>query len=323
VQVQDESRQGKKAYREMELATLDDLKKFAAQRKVVTIENQEVKIGNNWKISEFAPPEGYVPETSSVWSFPNRGSWATHASNYRGNWSPYIPRNLILKYTKVGDLVLDQMVGSGTTLVECSLLGRSAIGVDINREAILVALDRLNFSYNALDSEYPEDLKIRTYIGDARNLNLIEDDSIDLIATHPPYAGMINYTNSRVDGDLSSQKLIGYLKEMRVVAAEAFRVLKCDKCCAILIGDTRKHLHYIPISTRVLEVFLDAGFVLKEDIIKLQWKTKTTREKWRGKKYEFYKIAHEHLYIFRKPAEGEKLSSLKYSKRWHESSFDN
>jgi DNA modification methylase len=307
----------------MELATLDDLKKFAAQRKVVTIENQEVKIGNNWKISEFAPPEDYVPETSSVWSFPNRGSWATHASNYRGNWSPYVPRNLILKYTKVGDLVLDQMVGSGTTLVECRLLGRSAIGVDINREAILVALDRLNFSYDALNSEYPKDLKIRTYIGDARNLNLIEDDSIDFIATHPPYAGMINYTNSRVNGDLSSQKLIGYLKEMRLVAAEAFRVLKRDKYCAILIGDTRKHLHYIPISTRVLEVFLDSGFVLKEDIIKLQWKTKTTREKWRGKKYEFYKIAHEHLYIFRKPAEGEKLSSLKFSKRWHEKSFDN
>ncbi|MDD5616687.1 MAG: hypothetical protein PHH85_10850 [Candidatus Methanoperedens sp.] len=28
--------------------------------------------------------------------------------NYRGNWSPYIPRNLILRYTAPGDLVLDQ-----------------------------------------------------------------------------------------------------------------------------------------------------------------------------------------------------------------------
>ena len=45
------------------------------------------------------------------------------------------------------------------------------------------------------------------------------------------------------------------------------RVCQADSwwCCAILIGDTRKHLHYIPISVRVLEVFLEVGFVLKED----------------------------------------------------------
>jgi DNA modification methylase len=307
----------------MESVTFEDFKKFVAKKKVVRIENQEVKIGNDWKTPNLAPPKDYAPEISTVWSFRNRGDWATHVGNYRGNWSPYIPRNLILKYTNPDDIVLDQMVGSGTTLVECKLLGRNAVGVDISRDAIMVALDRLNFSYNPSDSDYPKDLKIRTYVGDARNLNLIEDDSIDLIATHPPYTGIIAYTNSRVEGDLSSQKLGGYLKEMRVVAEEAFRVLKHDKCCAVLIGDTRKHLHYIPISARVLEVFLDVGFVLKEDIIKLQWKTKMTREKWRGKKYEFYKIAHEHLYVFRKPAEGEKLSPLKYSKKWHEESLDN
>lgn len=83
----------------MELATLEDFRRFVAEKKVVTIENQEVKIGNEWKISEFAPPKDYVPEISTVWSFPNRGNWATHIGNYRGNWSPYIPRNLILKYT--------------------------------------------------------------------------------------------------------------------------------------------------------------------------------------------------------------------------------
>jgi DNA modification methylase len=323
VQLQHGLEQGTKPYRSMEPVTLREFKTFVARKRVVTIEKQQVGIGTNWKISDFGPPKDYVPEAQTVWSFPNRGNWATHVGNYRGNWSPYIPRNLILKYTNPDDVILDQMVGSGTTLVECKLLGRNAIGVDINRDAIMVALDRLNFSYNPLDSEYPEDLKIRTYVGDARNLNLIEDYSIDLIATHPPYAGIVAYTNNRVEGDLSSQKLEGYLKEMQIVAQEAFRVLKHNKCCAVLIGDTRKHLHYVPISARVLEVFLDAGFVLKEDIIKLQWKTKTTREKWRGRKYEFYKIAHEHLYIFRKPAEGEKLSPLKYSKKWHEKSLDN
>jgi len=323
MQIQKEPGQERKPYRTMELVTFEDFKRFIAEKKIVTVENQDVKIGNQWKILTFAPPKDYVPEDYTVWSFPNRGDWATHVGNYRGNWSPYIPRNLILKYTNPNDMVLDQMVGSGTTLVECKLLGRNAIGVDINRDAIMVTLDRLNFCYNSLDPKYPKDLKIRTYVGDARNLNLIEDDSIDLIATHPPYAGIITYTQNRVEGDLSSEKLEDYLREMQVVAEEAFRVLKPDKCCAILIGDTRKHLHYIPISVRVLEVFLDVGFVLKEDIIKLQWKTKTTRERWRGKSYKFYKIAHEHLYVFRKPIEGEKLSPLKYSKKWHGSLFSN
>jgi len=306
----------KKKYRSMELVTFEDFKKFVAEKKFVTIENVRVKIGNEWKIKKFGPPKEYVLESTTVWSFPNRGDWATHIGNYRGNWSPYIPRNLILKYTQPGDIVLDQMVGSGTTLVECKLLGRNAIGVDINRDAIMVTLDRLNFTYTPIDPSYPKNLTIETYVGDARNLDKIKSNSIDLIATHPPYAGIIPYTKERVEGDLSNLKLEDYLKEMKVVAQEAIRVLKPGKHCAILIGDTRRHLHYIPISKKVLEIFLDVGFVLREDIIKLQWKTKTTRERWRGKNYKFYKIAHEHLYVFRKPMENEKLSKLKYSSKW-------
>ena len=55
---------------------------------------------------------------------------------------------------------------------------------------------------------------------------------------------------------------------------------------------------------------------MQEDIIKLQHKTKTTREKWRAGRYDFYKIAHEHLYIFRKPAASEKPSDFKHSLKW-------
>ncbi len=72
---------------------------------------------------------------------------------------------------------------------------------------------------------------------------------------------------------------------MRTVAEDAMRVLKPGKHCAILMGDTRKHAHFVPISPRVLEAFLEAGFVLREDIIKLQWNMKSTRESWFGKNY--------------------------------------
>jgi hypothetical protein len=54
--------------------------------------------------------------------------------------------------------------------------------------------------------------------------------------------------------------------------------------------------------------FLDAGFILREDIIKLQWKMKSTREKWFGKKHGFYLIEHEHLYVFRKRGRGRRSS---------------
>jgi len=69
-------------------------------------------------------PKDFREEQTTVWSFRQRGKWATHSGEYRGNWSPYIPRNAILKYSKPGELVLDYFCGAGTTAVECKLLGR-------------------------------------------------------------------------------------------------------------------------------------------------------------------------------------------------------
>lgn len=301
-------------YQGMKLVTKEDYHRFMKDHSSVSIENVDVKLYSKWKISEFQPKD-YKPEEWTVWSFPARGDWATHIGNYRGNWSPYIPRNLIDHYTKVGDLVCDPMMGSGTTLVECKLMGRDAIGIDVNLNSVMVAMNRLDFAYSPLDQSYKAP-NIEVYQGDARNLNEIANEKVDLIATHPPYSGIVSYSKSQVAGDLSSLKLGQFLQEIGKVAQEYFRILKPNHYCAILIGDTRKHLHYIPISIGVLSKFLETGFVLKEDIIKLQHKTKTTREKWRGHKYDFFKIAHEHLYVFRKPAEDERISTYKYSLKW-------
>lgn len=304
------------SYRNMELVTFEDYLDFRQEADHVKIGNVSVALKGPYNIVRTGPPDEYIPESATVWSFPDRGDWATHHGNYRGNWSPYIPRNVILKYTQEGEVVLDQMCGSGTTLVECRLLGRHGIGVDINRDSIMVTRDRLNFAFAPRLDNSPPESPIETYVGDARNLNLIADSSIDLVATHPPYAGIIQYSDHHTEGDLSSLKLEDYLTEMHAVAFEAYRVIKPGGHCAILIGDTRKHLHYIPISYRVLQVFLDVNFILREDIIKLQWKTKTTRERWRGASYTFYKIAHEHLFIFRKPDMDERTTQLRHSMKW-------
>ncbi|PKN01880.1 MAG: site-specific DNA-methyltransferase [Elusimicrobia bacterium HGW-Elusimicrobia-1] len=242
--------------------------------------------------------ENFELETTTVWSFPKRGAWATHGKNaaFRGNWAPQVVRNLIVRYTKPGDLVLDQMCGSGTTLIECKLLGRRAIGIDINPKMVRLARENLDFKSSARQAP------VSVRLGDARHLSGIPDGSIDFIATHPPYVDIIKYSDGKIKSDLSNiHKLKDFCDEIKKVADECRRVLKPGKRCAILVGDTRRHGYYQPLAFGVMKAFLDSGFKLKEDIIKRQWNCKAT-PLWAtlSKKYNFHLIMHEHLFVFDK-----------------------
>jgi SAM-dependent methyltransferase len=153
-------------------------------------------------------PRYFKEEQTTVWSFKQRGNWATHSGEYRGNWSPYIPRNVILKYSKPGELVLDYFCGAGTTAVECKLLGRKCIAIDINGKAIELARKNLNFKVDVEQITFIDDkIHLETYepqlsVGDARDLSFLDDSSVDLICAHPPYANIIHYTDFE-QGDLS------------------------------------------------------------------------------------------------------------------------
>src|SRR2546427_2148310 len=122
-----------------------DYLRFLSLRKSVRISRKSISIGNGGEVTKWGPPDDYQSEASTVWSFPDRGDWASHDGEYRGNWSPYIPRNLIERFTSRGEWILDPMMGGGTTLVESKLLGRNAIGVDINLNAVILVSDRLSF----------------------------------------------------------------------------------------------------------------------------------------------------------------------------------
>lgn len=61
--------------------------------------------------------------------------------------------------------------------------------------------------------------------GDARNLDFVKDESIDLICTHPPYVNIIKYSDD-IEGDLSLLKVKDFLEQMKPVADECYRVLK-------------------------------------------------------------------------------------------------
>ena len=250
----------------------------------------------------------YSPEYTSVWSFPERGNWATHNPDYRGNFAPQIARNIIEMYSEKGDYILDPMVGGGTTLIEAKLLERNALGIDINPQAVELTQAALNFNHNP-----PSTQKVR--IGDARNLSFLRDNSFDLILTHPPYMNIIKYSDNKIPEDLSNiSSLPKFCDEIEKIAEELFRVLKPDKYCAILIGDTRKGKHFVPLAFHVMQRFLKTGFVLKEDIIKVQHNCKSTdRWKWKAGRDKFYLIMHEHLFVFRKPLPVEDLSRVRFS----------
>jgi len=88
---------------------------------------------------------------------------------------------------------------------------------------------------------------------------------------------------------------------MEKVASESYRVLKKDKFCAILMGDTRQKGHIIPMSFEVMKIFEKVGFKTKEIIIKEQHNCKATGFwKTNSVKYNFLLIAHEYLFIFKK-----------------------
>lgn len=239
-------------------------------------------------------PENFELEMTSHWSFPKRGDWATHDAKWRGNWSPYIPRNVILRYSTEGDLVLDQFAGGGTTLVEAKLLNRNIIGVDVNDVALERCREKIDFEHEGANG------KVSIYKGDARKLDFIEDESIDLICTHPPYADIIQYSED-IENDLSHLNMKAFLPEIHRVAEEAYRVLKKDKFCAILMGDTRKNGMVQPLAFETMTMFRLAGFKLKEIIIKEQHNCQATGYwKTNSVKYNFLLLAHEYLFIFKK-----------------------
>lgn len=191
-------------------------------------------------------------------------------------------------------MILDQFAGGGTTLVEAKLLNRNIIGVDVNEDALLRCRDKTAFTYAGANGN------VYLRRGDARNLNFIPNESIDLICTHPPYADIIRYSRNNPE-DLSCLSVPLFLAEMQRVAQESFRVLKPHKYCAILMGDLRKRGHIVPLGFEVMRLFNDVGFKTKEIIFKEQHNCHSTGYcEANSSRKSFLLIAHEYLFVFDK-----------------------
>ncbi len=147
------------------------------------------------------PPLRIQPTT--LWEYPSQhyGTAIQGDARYVGATPSYIPWNLIERYTKKGDLVVDPFCGSGTTLDVASEMGRSARGFDV--------------------APYRADIEK----ADARKLPLAPA-SVDLVFMDPPYGDHIDYSNDpNCIGKLSAFDP-KYYQAMHRVIREAARVLK-------------------------------------------------------------------------------------------------
>lgn len=89
------------------------------------------------------------------------------------------------------------MIGGGTTAIEARILNRNIISIDVNAKAVERTIKCLQF--DALNSSVQS-----VMVGDARNLKIVKDKSIDFVLTHPPYVDIIKYSDGKLENDLSN-----------------------------------------------------------------------------------------------------------------------
>lgn len=193
----------------------------------------------------------------SIYDFDERFE-ATRGDYRSRGWLPRVPGKIISDFSNEGDMVLDQFVGGGITLLEALELNRKAIGCDINDDATYLSRELIRMTLEA------KNIYVRKR--DARKLYGIDSNSIDLICTQPPYHDYERFS-AGLKGDMSLMPLDEYMKAMEAVARESYRVLKKGRYCVIMMGDIRKQGCIIPLGPGVANAFVSSGFKLKSVII--------------------------------------------------------
>ena len=227
------------------------------------------------------PEEKPLLESTTLWDFPTQsyGSMKKGDSKYQGVTPAFIIYNMVQRYTEPGDLVLDPMCGSGTTLDVCAEEGREAIGYDIT----------------------PTRDDIQRV--DARQIPL-PDNSVDMVFIDSPYGDNVNYSDDPQNiGHLSAEQ-DGFYEALGQVAEELYRVLKPGKVLGWLIGDQWVKKRYTPVGMYIYELLTDGtGFIPVDKIVVARRNQSSNTGIWhyRARKHNFYLRGHKDLILVRKP----------------------
>jgi len=217
-------------------------------------------------------------ESTTLWDQRKQSYGSTPKGNnkYAGVTPAFIIFNMVKRYTWPGDLVVDPMCGSGTTLDVCKEEGRKAIGYDIVPTR-------------------PDILK-----NDARSLPL-KDNSVDMVFIDSPYGDNIKYNDSPESFATLSAESNSFYDELEKVMKESYRVLKPGKVLGWLIGDQWVKKKFTPVGFKMYEKLVK--YFEPVDIISVARRSQTSNTGiWhnRALRHNFYLRGFKNLLIMRK-----------------------
>lgn len=231
---------------------------------------------------------------TTLWDYPKQsyGKTAKGDNKYPGVTPAFIIWNLIQRYTNLGDLVVDPMCGSGTTIDVCKEEGRRAIGYDI----VSVRPDIIQ--------------------NDARNIPL-PDDSVDMVFIDSPYSDNVKYSDHPdCIGKISCEDE-RFFHELEKVAKEAWRILKPGKVLGWLIGDQWVKKRFTPVGFELYERL--CKYFETVDVICVVRRGQTSNTGlWynRALRFNFYLRGFKYLFIMRKPDMNSKQEKSVQPMKW-------
>ncbi|MEW6278309.1 MAG: DNA methyltransferase [Candidatus Eremiobacterota bacterium] len=252
--------------------------------------------------------------TESLWLLGSRDRSGPHCGDYHGNFVPQIAQQVIKRFTKTGEVVVDLFSGMGTTMIECKRLGRYGIGVELQEAVNRNAGTRID------DASGPEGTQVDLITGDSRTeatakeivsrLNSWGFTMCHHVVLHPPYWDIIRFTGGEDAADLSNAPTEeDFYGQFRQVVQRAWTLLHPGRFMTLVIGDKYSNSEWVPLGFECMNVCREVGFRLKAINVKdIQGNEKGKGKnsnlwKYRALRHGLYIFKHEYVMIFKKPAE--------------------